>query len=90
MAINWESLEKESSASLFSNWINSKDKTLDDFLIWLEIVYAGENTTDKEDKETFKLVKKLADAFLGYHPEKIKAGEGEALKKWIESTKDYV
>lgn len=81
--------EKESPEFVFKNWVHSEEKTLEDFLIWLECDYAGEDTTEEEDKKVFDYVKKLADIFVGYHPEKIKAGEVEALKKWKESVRGY-
>lgn len=89
MTKNWTSLNTESPEFLFKNWVNSEEKTLEDFLIWLEYEHAGEDTSEEEDRKIFESVKKLADIFVGYHPEKIKAGEAEALKKWKESVTGY-
>ena len=66
----------------FREMDETKLEAIQDFLSWLEYEYAGENTTEKQDKDNFKKVEKLVNLYLGYDKEKIKQGEKLLLAKW--------
>lgn len=69
----------------FREMDESKLEAIQDFLFWLEYEYAGENTTEKQDKANFKKVEKLVNLYLGYDKVKIKQGEKLLLEKWVKS-----
>lgn len=69
----------------FREMSESKLEAMQDFLFWLEYDYAGENTTEKQDKANFKKVEKLVNIYLGYDKTKIEQGEKSLLTKWIKS-----